>query len=128
MTRKPLQIATIAIDSLSKKGMASALRRTKKLDALVPFTMPGDIAEATLVKKRGGIYTSRVNTIQTPSPERIAPRCIHFGVCGGCRWQQISYEQQLAIKQQKIEELFTPLLSDSASILPIMGGVSPLPQ
>lgn len=126
MTRKPLQIATIAIDSLSKKGYGVGTTQDEKARRVeVPFTMPGDIAEATLVKKRGGIYTSRLNTIQTPSPERIAPRCIHFGVCGGCRWQQISYEQQLAIKQQKIEELFASLIGDRTSILPIVGSVSP---
>jgi 23S rRNA (uracil1939-C5)-methyltransferase len=55
----------------------------------VPFVLPGELVELTLANELG---------IVEPSPDRIAPACIHFGTCGGCHYQHASYLAQLAIK------------------------------
>ena len=60
-----------------------------------------------------------------PSPLRVAPRCAHVPSCGGCTWQQMDYGAQLAEKQRRVEEMFSPLLSDSTTVLPILGCPDP---
>jgi 23S rRNA (uracil1939-C5)-methyltransferase len=86
----------------------------------VPFTLPGEKVRALLRRKKGGAYSSQLEEILIPSPLRIAPRCVHFAVCGGCRWQHMSYWDQLKIKQEKIQSLFAPLLPSGIDILPIV--------
>lgn len=86
----------------------------------VPFTMPGDTVQAAIGKKRSGHYQGKLLEILAPSSNRVEARCAHFGLCGGCLWQHIPYEQQLAIKERRIRELFFPLLTDSSIIYPII--------
>lgn len=86
----------------------------------VPFTLPGDRVSAVLFRKRGGVFSSRLEEIQIPSPLRIQPRCIHFGSCGGCKWQNLEYQEQLNIKQRSIETLFQPLLDTDTRQYPIV--------
>jgi 23S rRNA (uracil1939-C5)-methyltransferase len=86
----------------------------------VPFTMPGDVVRATLFRKRGGIYASKLEEIVEPSPTRVAQRCVHFGVCGGCRWQHIPYEEQLRLKQEIVEHCFANIITPSLKIKPIL--------
>ena len=72
----------------------------------VPFTIPGDRVKAKLLRKRGGVYSSIFVEMIKHSPVRITPRCIHFAVCGGCRWQQQSYTDQLRLKEEIVRDLF----------------------
>lgn len=110
------------ISDFSKKGNGLCLyeKNESKRCVEVPFTIPGDTARFTLLRKRGGIFSSKLEEIIIPSAERINPRCIHFGVCGGCRWQNLSYQKQLEIKQEKIEKLFLPLVGPSTTIRQII--------
>lgn len=80
----------------------------------IPFTLPGEKVMATVMKKRKG----RLELVINPSPERIEPRCVHFGECGGCRFQHLSYETQLRNKAEGVAELF------GQEVSPIIG--SPL--
>lgn len=72
----------------------------------VAFSVPGDEVEASLHGKKSGVYEGHPLELITSSPERIKPRCVHFGVCGGCRWQQISYKKQLQVKEEMLEKCF----------------------
>ncbi len=121
MTRKKPRSAQVEISQFSKKGhgLGHTLDEHKR-EVEVPFTIPGDVAEATLYHKRKGICTSHLDEIVHPSKLRISPRCIHFGTCGGCRWQQMDYPQQLAFKQDHIEQLFRPLMEQSTVLYPII--------
>lgn len=94
-----------------------------KREVEVPFTVPGDVVLAELGQKKKGIRQGNLLEINTPSPERISPRCIHFAVCGGCRLQHISYENQLAFKESLVKKLFTPW--ETAEFFPILGADSP---
>ncbi len=49
----------------------------------------------------------KVTELVTPSPQRVVPFCPHFGVCGGCKWQMLPYQQQLAYKQQQVTDQLT---------------------
>lgn len=74
--------------------MGFAERRT----ILVPLAVPGDRLKVHLRGRRGGASLGKIDEILEPSPARIEPPCPHFGSCGGCDFQQLPYEQQLAAK------------------------------
>jgi len=121
--KKPKRIVSVAIDSLSDEGnglgafilgggelpppngKADGARRL----AEVPFTLPSEQANALLLSKKRGIYRTLLEEVTHPSPQRIAPRCLHFTLCGGCRWQHMEYGAQLSNKQKTIEKLFQDL-------------------
>ncbi len=74
--------------------MGFAERRT----ILVPLAVPGDRLRVQLRGRRGGASLGKIDEILEPSPARIDPPCPHFGSCGGCDFQQLPYERQLAAK------------------------------
>jgi len=66
----------------------------------VPFTAPGDEILAEIVKKKKNFNEARLLEVLVPSPQRVAARCSHFGLCGGCKWQHLTYEAQLFWKNK----------------------------
>ncbi len=76
--------------------------------------VPGDVVRVILLRKRRGVYISWLCEIVKPSMQRVAPRCGHFDVCGGCCWQQMPYEWQLATKESVVRNLFDPLFDGSS--------------
>jgi len=119
--RKPPQIAEVNIHRLTKKGYGSGTSTDEKpKEVEVPFTLPGDKVRVRLMRKRGGVYSAILEEIISPSPLRITPRCIHFGSCGGCRFQHLPYHEQLNLKQENVEKLFQPLLPQNVSVKPIL--------
>ena len=122
-TRKKLKIIDLDITEFSKDGFGLGFYldiQNNPHAVEVPFTIPGDKAQALLLKKRSGIHHSLLEDILYPSPERIEPRCVHFGTCGGCRWQMLPYEKQLALKTERINGYFKALLNDQVKVLPII--------
>jgi 23S rRNA (uracil1939-C5)-methyltransferase len=70
----------------------------------VPFVLPGEVAGITPVEQKKKFIRARLDKVVTPSASRIAPKCPHFGVCGGCDYQHISYEPQLEFKKEILRE------------------------
>jgi 23S rRNA (uracil1939-C5)-methyltransferase len=70
----------------------------------VPNTIPGDRVKAALVKVHKNHLEARLEEVVEASPLRIAARCKHFGVCGGCTWQNLAYADQLKFKEQIVRE------------------------
>ncbi len=64
----------------------------------IPFTLPGERVLARLVEEKRGHARAELVEVLQAAPQRIAPRCAHFGVCGGCHYQHMSYDAQLAFK------------------------------
>lgn len=119
--RKPQQCADIDISSFSKKGNGIGTTcDDNHRHVEVPFAIPGDKVRALLQRKRGGVFTSRLEEVITPAPQRIEARCVHFGTCGGCRWQQMDYLEQLTLKQTEIQKIFQPLLPEGVSVSSII--------
>jgi 23S rRNA (uracil1939-C5)-methyltransferase len=113
----------VDIVKFSKKGNGIGYfeRQDKEVWPVeVSFTLPGDRVCAQLMRKRSGVYPSILEEIIHPSPERITPKCVHFGVCGGCRWQNLSYENQLKEKEQFVAGCFGDLLTDSVDVYQIV--------
>ncbi|NHF61222.1 23S rRNA (uracil(1939)-C(5))-methyltransferase RlmD [Flavobacteriaceae bacterium TP-CH-4] len=66
-------------------------------------TVPGDVVDVQITKKRKAYFEGVATQFHTLSEKRVAPECQHFGVCGGCKWQDMGYEHQLFYKQKEIE-------------------------
>ena len=116
---------TVNITSFTKKGngLGTIIDSDKKVE--VPFAIPKETVKAIIHRKKSGVYASKLEEIITPSELRIPPRCQHFSVCGGCRWQQMKYEKQLEIKQEIVQSLFSPILDKTIEIKKIIPSESP---
>lgn len=80
------------------------LARVEGKATFVPLALTGEQARVRIVEERRSYATAELEAIVTPSLERIAPGCRHFGACGGCQYQHANYEAQLAIKQEILRE------------------------
>ncbi len=103
--KKSLPLLTgIEITGIAAEGKAIA--RHGDMVIFVPFGAPGDIADIQITRKRRNYMEGRIVKIHGSSPMRTRPVCSHFGVCGGCKWQHLSYEHQLNYKQQQVIDHF----------------------
>lgn len=94
----------------------------KGMVVFVSNCVPGDIVDLQVTKKKHSFMEARVLRIVQPSPVRCEPRCRHFGVCGGCKWQILPYEEQLKYKQQQIIDNLTRIGKiELPEISPILG-------
>ena len=66
-------------------------------------TVPGDVVDVQTTKKRKAYFEGVATTFHSLSDKRVDPVCQHFGVCGGCKWQDMGYEHQLFYKQKEVE-------------------------
>ena len=97
---KPTLQLSISDVAFGGKGVA---RHEGKV-YFVPFTTPGDVVTVRVVREKKNFAEAEVISIDTPSPDRVEPKCPYFGRCGGCAYQHISYERQLALKHQQVEQ------------------------
>ncbi|MBO0324034.1 23S rRNA (uracil(1939)-C(5))-methyltransferase RlmD [Muricauda sp. CAU 1633] len=65
--------------------------------------VPGDVVDVMTTKKRKAYFEGMATHFHSLSPKRTEPQCEHFGVCGGCKWQNMAYEHQLSFKQREVE-------------------------
>ena len=70
-------------------------------------TVPGDVVDVQTFKARKAYYEAKATTFHTLSSKRTTPVCEHFGVCGGCKWQDMGYEHQLYYKQKEVTNNLT---------------------
>ena len=93
-------IEQVEITDVAAEGKAIA--RIDDLVVFVPFAAPGDIVDLHLYRKKHRYAEGRILKYHKYSEMRVEPFCSHFGVCGGCKWQHIPYEKQIAYKQQQV--------------------------
>ncbi|MBO4905567.1 MAG: 23S rRNA (uracil(1939)-C(5))-methyltransferase RlmD [Bacteroidaceae bacterium] len=99
--RKPLPLLEgVTITDVAAEG--KALVRIDDLVVFVPFAVPGDVVDLQVTRKKHSYAEAEVVKLVKPSPRRTTPFCQHFGVCGGCKWQMLPYEDQLAAKQRQV--------------------------
>lgn len=104
MSRKRKELPVLEdvhITGVAAEG--NALARVNDMVVFIAYGAPGDVADVRLTRKRSSYAEGRIERMVTPSPDRVAPRCEHFGTCGGCRWQHLPYELQLKFKQEQVE-------------------------
>ena len=90
----------VNIDGIAAEG--NAIARVDNMVVFVPYGAPGDVATVRLTRKKNSYAEGRIERLEEPSPIRLEPRCDHFGLCGGCRWQHLPYESQLQFKRQQV--------------------------
>lgn len=117
---KRITVENIAITDYAAQGKAIA-----RLDGKVIFTegaVPGDVVDLLLTKNKKDFAEARVLKIITPSADRVTPFCMHFSVCGGCKWQMLPYEKQLQYKQQEAEQNLARIGKITGAVMmPIIG-------
>ncbi len=99
-----------------------ALARIEGKVIFVEGAVPGDVADVFITRNKKDWAEGRVTKIKEFSSERVTPFCIHFGTCGGCKWQMLPYERQLEYKEQEARDAFKRIgkLGD-VPVFPIIG-------
>ena len=118
---KPLPILEkVEIEAVAAEGKCVA--HVNDMVVFVPFVVPGDVVDLQVRKKRHSYCEATVVRMVQPSPIRVAPKCEHFGICGGCKWQNLPYKEQLAAKQQQVIDQLTRIGKvELPEISPILG-------
>jgi 23S rRNA (uracil1939-C5)-methyltransferase len=93
-------LTAIEIERMAAEGKCVAHHDGKVV--FVNQVAPGDVVDIQIIKKRRNYLEGNPVHFHTYSPLRTQPFCDHFGTCGGCKWQHIGYETQLAFKQQQV--------------------------
>ena len=92
------------------------------LTLFVPFAAPGDRVDIQLTRKRKKFAEGRVTHYRAYSDRRVEPPCTHFGVCGGCKWQHLPYEDQLKFKQKQVKDYLERIGKvELPDLMPILG-------
>src|SRR6056300_326666 len=101
--RANIILPQVTIEGMAAKGKAFGRAEDEKI-VFVPFAAPGDNVDVRVTKKRSKFYEGVIEKTHRSSAERVTPRCVHFGTCGGCKWQHINYGAQLKGKQHEVIE------------------------
>ena len=96
---------TLELETDSAAFEGHSVARSDGFVVFVRNAVPGDRVRARIVKSRKRYAEAVVEELLESSPYRVDPRCKHFGVCGGCKWQHMEYEQQLHFKQRQVTEV-----------------------
>lgn len=123
MSRKRKELPTypeVEITGVAAEG--NAIARVGELVVFIPYGAPGDVADIKIDKKKHSYAEGHIERMVTPSPVRVEPRCEHFGLCGGCRWQHLPYDFQLRSKQQQVKDALERIAKvELPEISPILG-------
>ena len=114
------------LDAVEVTGYAAEGKALARIDGKVYFiegAVPGDQVDIRITRNKKDWAEGRVVRLRKPSPQRQDPFCAHFGICGGCKWQMLPYAQQLAYKQQEVEDNLRRIGKiELPAFPPILGG------
>ena len=100
--KKEIIIEDVTVSDAGAEG--NAIVRVDGMVVFVPYAVPGDVIDLKIFKKKKNYAEGRVIALKQASPLRVEPKCSHFGSCGGCKWQSMSYDSQLKYKQQQVKD------------------------
>lgn len=123
MARKKKQLPLlekVVITDVAAEG--KALTRVDDLVVFVPYVVPGDVVDLQIKRKKHHYAEAVAVNFHEFSPKRVTPFCQHYGVCGGCKWQCLSYEEQIKYKQKQVVDNLTRIGKiELPEISPILG-------
>ena len=93
-------LENVEISAVAAEG--KALARVDEMVVFVPYVVPGDVVDLQITRKKHHYAEAVAVKFHRYGPSRTQSFCQHFGVCGGCKWQCLSYEAQLSAKQQQV--------------------------
>jgi 23S rRNA (uracil1939-C5)-methyltransferase len=108
----------LKIDDLAFGGRG--ITRVESFVVFVDGALPGDRVTAVVTKRKPHYAEARATAIVEPSPLRVAPVCSHVGVCGGCRFQDLAYPEQLRHKESQVADCLKHLGGLDATMRPIV--------
>jgi 23S rRNA (uracil1939-C5)-methyltransferase len=100
--RRKEVLENVTITDIADKGQA--LARVNEMVVFVTGVIPGDVCDIQIKRKRKNYAEGYVTKVKEFSKLRIEPKCSYFGVCGGCKWQHLSYEKQLEFKNKQVRD------------------------
>lgn len=110
----------VLITGVAAEG--KALARVDDLVVFVPYVVPGDVVDLQVKRKKHSYAEAVAVHFHEYSPKRAVPFCQHYGVCGGCKWQVLPYEEQIRYKQKQVEDNLTRIGKvELPEISPILG-------
>ena len=118
------QLVTVTIEDISDTG--EGIGHVDGFTLFVSRAIPGDVVRARILKAKKTYAIAKTEEILTPAPGRVEPECPVAGSCGGCQLSYMSYDEQLRLKQKKVEDCIHRIggFAD-ASVLPIIGMKDP---
>ena len=121
--KKPLPLLEgVTIEAIAAEG--KCLFHWDDLVVFVPFCVPGDVCDVQIRRKKHSFAEGEVIRFIQYSNVRATPFCQHFGICGGCKWQNLPYSEQLKFKQQQVFDQLTRIGKiDLPEFRPILGSV-----
>lgn len=113
-------LENVTITACAAEG--KALARVDDKVVFVPYVVPGDVVDLQVKKKKSSYMEAVAVRFHEYSPLRTEPVCRHYGVCGGCKWQCLKYEEQLKAKQQQIHDNLVRIGKvEIPEMMPILG-------
>ncbi|GAB3924617.1 23S rRNA (uracil(1939)-C(5))-methyltransferase RlmD [Mucilaginibacter myungsuensis] len=113
----------VSIIDIAEEG--KGVGKTDDLVLFVEKAVPGDVVDVEVYRKKKKFGEGKIKELKTPSQHRTLPFCEHFGTCGGCKWQHMTYDAQLQFKQKAVHDALTRLAKlEVDHMLPIV----PSPQ
>ena len=118
--KEPEYLEDVLIVDAGSEGMSVAKPEGRVI--FIPFGVPGDVVDIEVFKKKKNYFEGRILNIKKHSDKRVEPLCQHFGLCGGCKWQQLDYQWQIYYKQKQVKDNFDRIGKlDYPEIRPILG-------
>lgn len=110
----------VTITDVAAEG--KALAKVNDLVIFVPYVVPGDVVDLQIKRKKNHYAEAVAVKIHEKSPLRAQPFCQHYGVCGGCKWQCLAYEEQIRYKQKQVYDNLTRIGKvELPEFMPILG-------
>ncbi len=121
--KKPLPILeNVEITDVAAEG--KSLARVGDMVVFVPFAVPGDVVDLQVRRKKHHYCEAEVIRFIKYSNVRATPMCEHFGICGGCKWQNLPYEEQIKAKQRQVYDQLSRIGKvELPEFKPILGSV-----
>jgi 23S rRNA (uracil1939-C5)-methyltransferase len=91
----------VQVETMAHGG--SALARHEGKVVFIPYVLPGEEVLVEVTEEKARYARGQPVEIKTPSPDRVEPRCSHFGTCGGCQWQHIAYDRQVRLREEILQ-------------------------
>lgn len=113
-------VENVVIEDFAAEGKSIA--RVDDVVVFVPFVVPGDVVDLKIIKKKHNYAEAVAVNFRKYSDVREVPCCRHFGTCGGCKWQNLPYGEQLRYKQKQVYDTLTRIAKvELPEISPIIG-------
>ncbi len=119
---KNIEVTGVAAEGKALARVAFNENDENRIVVFIPFAAPGDIADIKIDRKKHSYAEGHIDRLIAPSPIRVQPKCAHFTICGGCKWQHLPYDEQLKFKQQQVADALERIAKvELPDISPILG-------